>query len=281
MESFQPVGGGCISDAYRVAVGGVQGGVAEWFVKCGGPEMERNYRCEAKGLAALREASRSIAGLTVPEPVAVGAIDGNAYLILPFLSVHRGHVDGAQLGRCLAQLHQATRSKRVGWHETNFLGASEQINAPEDHWPRFVRDYRIEPQVRWAIAGGHLSDSQAEMFWRLLEKLPQWFDDDAATSLLHGDLWSGNVLKLTDGRIALIDPAVYYGTPEAEWGMMRLFGGFGASCESAYHTVIPKTDDWDIRVDVFVLYHLLNHLNLFGGGYREPCLSLCRRLMSV
>ena len=216
----------------------------------------------------------------VPEPIAVGVYNETSYLVLPWLPVDASRVDGTKLGRCLAELHLATASGHVGWSEANFLGSSEQVNASEMRWSQFVRECRIEPQFRRAIAEGHLSFSQGDRFERLLEKLPDWFDDDATTSLLHGDLWSGNVLSLVDGQTAIIDPAVYHGTPEAEWGMMRLFGGFGASCESAYHALIPKTDGWDLRVDVFVLYHLLNHLNLFGSAYREPCLTLCQRLLS-
>ncbi|HSH81210.1 MAG TPA: fructosamine kinase family protein, partial [Herpetosiphonaceae bacterium] len=140
------------------------------------------------------------------------------------------------------------------------------------------RERRLRPQMDLARAGGRLPATRERLLDRLLERLDRWIDHrPEPPSLIHGDLWGGNWLTNTNGRPALIDPAVYYGHREAELAMCRLFGGFPDTFFAAYDEAWPPLPGRDERLPLLQLYHLLNHLNLFGEGYGGQVDGVLRR----
>jgi fructosamine-3-kinase len=235
----QPVSGGCIHRCYRVAEG---------FLKVNDAGMADAFAAEADGLAALRAA-----GCAAPRPIEHGIDDGEAYLLLEWLEL-RSRGDFAALGRMLARVHQS-RDGQFGWARDNFIGATPQRNERTDDWKKFWREQRMEPQLELARRNGHRID-----IGRVCDLLD---GHTPRASLVHGDLWNGNAGFTADGPM-LFDPAVYYGDREVDLAMTELFGGFPPAFYSAYG---PMPAGYERRKHLYNLYHLLNHLNLFGGGY--------------
>jgi fructosamine-3-kinase len=191
------------------------------------------------------------AGVRAPRPLAHGLRGGRAYIDMERLALG-AKADWPALARMLATLHRRT-APRFGWGKDNWIGLAPQRNAWSADWAHFFVEYRLEPQAR--RAGIDLPDVTA-----LLEgHRPQ-------PSLLHGDLWSGNAGFTPEGPV-LFDPAVYYGDREADLAMTELFGGFAPAFYVAYREAFPLPEGYELRKHVYNLYHLLNHLNLFGSGY--------------
>jgi protein-ribulosamine 3-kinase len=225
------------------------------FLKEGAPARADAFAAEADGLEALRPHIR------VPSVLDRGVRNGKAFILLEQLDLQRGG-DWAALGRMLAKLHRAT-GPRFGWARDNYVGLSPQLNTWHDNWAAFFLDCRLRPQA--AKAGVELPSL------KLLERhRPQ-------PSLLHGDLWSGNAGFTAEGPV-VFDPAVYYGDREADLAMTELFGGFPRAFYAAYDEVFPLEPGYERRKHLYNLYHLLNHLNLFGGGYRGQVDAALRRL---
>ena len=261
IESAQPVGGGCIHECFRVEIAG-----RTFFLKCNSQDQADNFAAEADGLGALRQA-----GLRAPEPVSHGTAGGKAYLLLEFLSL-RGEGDFAALGRMLAQAHRQP-GPRFGWSRDNYIGATPQKNEWCDDWAVFWRERRLKPQVELAKRNGFDPPVQ-NVFDLLAGHQPQ-------PSLLHGDLWSGNAGFSKAGPV-VFDPAVYYGDREADLAMTELFGGFPREFYEAYEEAYPLDAGYRQRQPLYNLYHLLNHLNLFGAGYLSQVkgtLGLLRRTL--
>jgi protein-ribulosamine 3-kinase len=246
IDSAEPVSGGCIHRCYRVLIGGTPR-----FLKTNSTEHSDAFAAEADGLAALRSA-----GLRAPEPLAHGVAGEEAYLLLEYLEL-RGKGDFAALGRMLATAHRKP-GPRFGWARDNYIGSTPQKNRWCDDWVEFWRERRLGPQFELARSKGFELGKVA--LGAVLEgHRPQ-------PSLLHGDLWSGNAGFTADGPV-VFDPAVYYGDREADLAMTELFGGFPREFYKAYNEVFPLPDGYERRKHLYNLYHLLNHLNLFGGGY--------------
>jgi fructosamine-3-kinase len=246
IESAQAVSGGCIYDCYRVTVAGKLR-----FLKINDARYADAFSAEADGLAALRNA-----GLRAPEPLAQGVAGGQAYLLLEFLELE-GRGDFAALGRMLAEAHRKP-GPRFGWQRDNYIGSTPQQNGWCDDWAEFWRERRLRPQLELAKSRGF--DLGKVVLDAVLENhKPQ-------SSLLHGDLWSGNAGFTADGPV-VFDPAVYYGDREADLAMTELFGGFPREFYDAYNNAWPLEAGYAQRKHFYNLYHLLNHLNLFGGGY--------------
>ncbi len=273
----QGVSGGCISDAKRVRVRTDDGQERDYFVKSNGTSFLDNFHAEWDGLDRLADAK----AIDVPRPIAVGSRGGQAWLILQWIDQASPSTDYFEtFGRQLARLHQVTEGKQIGLERNNFLGSATQINTPCDRWSDFVAEHRIGYQLRWATDQG-LADRPLQ---RDAAKIVQRMDDllagsEPSTSLLHGDLWSGNYLCGPDGQPVLIDPAVYHGNREAEFGMLRLFGSCPDCFYDAYDDTFPFAQGWQRRVNVYVLYHLMNHLNLFGRGYHQQCCGVAAEIL--
>ena len=216
------------------------------------------FTAEVDGLLALKNA-----GVTVPAPLSHGISGGTAFLHLEFLELKKDG-DWAALARMLAGMHRAS-GPRYGWHRDNYIGAAPQQNGWCDDWGEFWRERRLRPQFERA-------GIRPEFFDELLQThQPQ-------RSLLHGDLWSGNAGFTAQGPV-VYDPAVYYGDREADLAMTELFGGFPREFYAAYDAAYPLAEGYQTRKHLYNLYHLLNHLNLFGAGYRrqvEASLGLLR-----
>lgn len=264
------IGGGCIAQA-RVAT--FEDG-SKVFVKCaaGAPQMFKPdmFACEAQGLRALAAATV----IRVPEVLAVGA---QAIVLEMIRQTSKKRKFFATFGQNFAMLHRH-QGKACGFAHDNFIGSTRQLNEPLDGpwdevaddgstWPAFFLERRLRFQVQLATHGGygheleHLLD-RAEV--RIIELLSTAIE---APSILHGDLWSGNFVVDDRGEACLIDPAVYYGHREADLAMTRLFGGFEPAFYSAYAEAWPLAPGHEDRLPIYQLYHVLNHLNLFGGGY--------------
>jgi protein-ribulosamine 3-kinase len=263
IDRVSPVGGGCISPTARFTTAAGE----SFFLKRGGPGLPAGMlEAEARGLEALAAAE----AVRVPEVIGTGGSGPDGWLLLEWLPP--GGVQATtweRLGRDLARLHRR-RARRFGADRDNFIGSLAQSNAPVDSWPDFWRDHRLEPQLRLARDRGLLGAGEARRFDAVFANLDTALEaaaDDGA-SLLHGDLWSGNVHILEDGTPAVVDPSVYHGHREVDLAMAQLFGGFDAAFRSAYLEAWPLEPGYEpTRRAIYQLYYLLVHVNLFGPSY--------------
>ena len=257
VETITAVGGGDINEAVRVETA-----AARYFVKWNQHPLPRLFETEARGLNLLTSA----AALRLPRVIAV--IEEPAALVLEWIEIGSNKTAAAEaLGRGLAQQHRVS-APTYGLDHDNYIGGTPQQNTPSHSWIEFYRDRRLGTQRDLAQRHGYLTSERARRLERVMDRLDQWIDDDLIRpALLHGDLWGGNYLSDAQGNPVLIDPAVYFGDREAEIAFTELFGGFGARFYAAYHEAWPLNPGYAERRDLYNLYHLLNHLNLFGEGY--------------
>ena len=271
--AWQPLGSGVGGERWRVS-----GRTRHWFIKCAA-NSGGLFAAEADGLQALG----SCDAIRVPEVFECGELEGVDYIIMEWLSLGRTTRDtraAAQLGSLLARQHRHL-GERFGWQRDNFIGATRQVNTQSDNWIDFYREHRLGFQLQLAAQRGYRGELQRQGE-RLLEKLDGFFTDySPAPSLLHGDLWSGNWDVLETGEPVIFDPAVYYGDREADIAMTELFGGFPTEFYAAYDERYPRDSGYRVRRDLYNLYHVLNHLNLFGGGYLSQALRLTNTLLAA
>jgi protein-ribulosamine 3-kinase len=242
----------------RAEIDGVQR-----FVKTGSAARADAFAAEADGLQALGQA-----GLRVPEVVSHGVEGDEAFIVLEYLEL-QSKGDFAALGRMLAAAHRHT-GPRFGWHRDNYIGSTPQQNGWCDDWGTFWRERRLRPQLELARRNGFDLEEK-----NLLELLA---GHQPPPCLLHGDLWRGNA-GFTAGGPVVFDPAVYYGDREADLAMTELFGGFPPAFYASYDEIYPLERGYQERKHVYNLYHLLNHLNLFGGGYLGQVKQTLRLLL--
>jgi len=271
IEARTAVGGGCINESHSIRGNGLS-----YFVKLNAPGRLPMFEAEAAGLAEIARSNT----VRVPQPVCHGAGDEGSWLVLEYIEFRPASNKGMrELGRDLARMHRAT-AERFGWRRDNTIGATSQVNTPDADWVAFWRERRLGYQLRLAAAGGHRG-RLIESGERLLEKLPAFFASYAPRpSLLHGDLWSGNVGFIADGTPVIFDPAVYYGDREADLAMTELFGGFAPDFYAVYREAFPLDPGYAQRKHLYNLYHVLNHLNLFGGGYGARAERMIGELLS-
>ena len=248
---------------------------ADAFVKTGPASALDMFEAEAEGLRELSAAD----AIRVPAVIECGLDNGGA-----FIAIERLHFEGptaateTALGEQLAALHRHTRS-RHGWHRDNTIGPTPQHNPWSDDWVAFLREHRLGFQLELAARNGYGGDLQA-LGGQLCEGLPQFFDGyEPQASLCHGDLWSGN-WGVADGVPVIFDPAVYYGDRESDIAMTMLFGGFGRNFYRAYEASWPMARGHEARLRIYQVYHVINHLNLFGAGYLGQAMNLLRGLLS-
>jgi fructosamine-3-kinase len=271
LRARRDLGGGCINAAAMVEDGG-----RRYFVKLNDAAHADMFAAEAEGLTELAAAH----AVRVPMPLCHGTAGGNAFLVLEYLELDGGGgASQERLGRELAQLHRKTR-EQFGWSRDNTIGSTPQINTSSPDWVAFYRDHRLGFQLELAAGRGHGGELQ-RLGERLRSGLEVFFTSyRPVPSLLHGDLWGGNQSALRDGTPVIFDPAVYYGDREADLAMTELFGGFSGRFYAAYREAWPLDAGYGVRKQLYNLYHVLNHLNLFGGGYGSQAQTLMRRLLA-
>ncbi len=257
LYSARTVSGGCINRAVVL-----EGNGDAYFVKSNAAERLDMFIAEAEGLRTLA-ATRIVA---VPVPICWGIIEDRAFLALEYMQL--GEMNGAvygDLGRRLAALHRVTQP-RYGWHRDNTIGSTPQPNALADTWTEFFRERRLGHQFGLVRRNGH--HRLATKGERLLDRLSQFLTDHACVpSLCHGDLWAGNVGTTAQGEPVVFDPAIYFGDRETDLAMTELFGGFAPSFYARYREEWPLAPGYETRRTLYNLYHVLNHVNLFGQSY--------------
>jgi fructosamine-3-kinase len=271
LRDHRSVGGGSINSAFVL-----QGADRRYFVKLNTPSRVEMFTAEAEGLREIA-ATRSV---RVPEPVCWGEGGGHSYIVLEYVQLGAGSGQGLEpLGRQLAAMHR-TRGASFGWHRDNTIGSTPQVNAPSADWIQFWRERRLGFQLDLAARHG-LGGSLQDKGRRLSELFPALFAGyRPQPSLLHGDLWGGNWSTDVAGQPVIFDPAVYYGDREADLAMTTLFGGFGERFYRAYREQWPLDPGYGIRKILYNLYHVLNHANLFGGGYAGQAEGMMDRLLA-
>ena len=256
------VGGGSINETWRLS--GKCG--REYFLKLNEPSQLDMFIAEAEGLLELAAAE----AIRVPQPVCYGGENGrHSYIVLEYIAFSRGSGTAEQqLGEQLAQMHRVTSGGRgYGWHRENTIGATHQPNNWQADWVSFLREQRLGFQAKLAARNGG-SKSMLGKCRRVLEGLDFYFEQyKPEPSLLHGDLWSGNYGFDETDQPVIFDPAVYFGDRESDLAMTELFGGFPRSFYDAYEQAWPLDPGYTRRRELYKLYHILNHFNMFGGSY--------------
>jgi protein-ribulosamine 3-kinase len=245
-----------------------------FFIKANAHSPRGMFTAEAEGLRALGAVA---GGCAVPEVVAVS--EEPALLVLSW--IERGRATQAYweaLGRGLAAQHRATRDT-FGFEGDNFIGHTPQPNPSESDWIPFYRDHRIVFQQRVLREKGRCSSSLDRLLDTFCDRMDEWLQTDEPPALLHGDLWGGNAMADASGAAVIYDPAAYYGCREADVAMTELFGGFDSAFYAAYNEVYPLQPGYPERRDLYNLYHVLNHANLFGGGYASQAEGILRRFL--
>jgi protein-ribulosamine 3-kinase len=270
MVSARPLAGSDINSAFCL-----QGTEQSYFVKLNRTDSAAMFAAEAAGLAELA-ATRTV---RVPSPVVHGQSAEHAFLVLEHIEFGTSSkASDRQFGEQLALLHQQ-RQPYFGWHRNNTIGSTPQLNTPNDDWTEFWRCQRLQYQLHTAATkgyGGHLQT----LGERLCERLPSFFDGYRPhPSLLHGDLWGGNAATDKAGNPVIFDPACYYGDKEADLAMTELFGGFSRDFYAAYQDICPLGQGYGTRKTLYNLYHVLNHLNLFGCGYLRQAENMIASLL--
>lgn len=271
LREHAPVAGGCTHSALRVN----DGTRRHFFVKTATPDAGELFAAEADGLTALAEPG----AMRVPGVVTHGHDASCAWLVLEWLELRalQSADDGVRFAEALAAQHRVSGA-HFGWHRDNFIGPTPQANTPGDDWARFFAHHRLAPQLEQARANGYSGELQRHGK-RLIERLPALFlDYRPQASLLHGDLWHGNAAMTEQGEPAVFDAAVHHGDRESDLAMTELFGGFPPAFYAAYRKAWPLNADYETRKPLYALYHVLNHLNLFGRGYLREAERLVTKL---
>jgi fructosamine-3-kinase len=268
----RPVGGGCINQGYCLVDVNQR-----MFVKLNRAERVAMFEAEALGLQQLQATGT----IRVPTPICWGTAENQSYLVLEWLELERGSRNAwTEMGRQLATLHRLSGEQcqvsGFGWDRSNTIGSTPQPNPWTADWATFFREHRLGYQFQLAQRrGGHFPQQN-----RLLAMIPDLLTNhNPLPSLLHGDLWSGNVAITRTGEPTIFDPATYRGDRETDLAMTELFGGFPPEFYQGYYHVFPPTEGYQQRKSLYNLYHVLNHFNLFGGGYEAQANQIIDRLI--
>ncbi|EGW21395.1 fructosamine kinase family protein [Methylobacter tundripaludum] len=267
----QPLSGGDINAAYRLQAENVS-----FFVKLNTPERLAMFEAEAAGLQALAHTQ----AIRVPKFIVCGQTTDHAFLVLEYIDLHNLNSRSEQLlGQQLAQLHRHKQAY-FGWHRNNTIGSTIQINGRYHDWITFWQEQRLGHQLTLAAAKGYGGRLQT-----LGEKLrtnlkPLFSGYQPQPALVHGDLWGGNVAADEQGNPVIYDPACYFGDRETDLAMTGLFGGFSPAFYQAYQAVYPLDPGYTRRKTLYNLYHILNHLNLFGPSYLHQAENMLDKLLA-
>lgn len=265
------IGGGGINDAYKL-----QAAQNTYFIKLNRPQLLAMFEAEAVGL----EEMRALNCVRIPEVICHGQTSEHSYLVLEHieLSSLRGQAS-QRLGTQLAQLHHH-HQPFYGWKINNTIGSTPQYNNREHDWLSFWQRHRLSQQLKFVAKNGFGSRLQ-DIGQELVESLHLFFEAyNPTSSILHGDLWSGNAAADSEGNPVIYDPACYYGDRETDLAMTELFGGFSSDFYTAYQAEYPLDSGYKTRKNLYNLYHILNHVNLFGGNYVGQAETMIHQLLS-
>ncbi len=250
------VSGGCINQGYKISGNGT-----EYFVKLNDASQVEMFAAEALGLKQMYDTQT----ITVPQPICWGTAENSSYIVLQWLDLGAGNSQSwIEMGRQLAAMHRQGTSERFGWERNNTIGSTPQINTWTDNWADFFAEHRIGYQLKLAKRRGGSFPDPNKVVHAVRDKLA---DRQPEASIVHGDLWSGNAAIASDGAPVILDPATYYGDRETDIAMTELFGGFPAAFYRGYNEAWQLDSAYQQRKSIYNLYHVLNHFNLFGGGY--------------
>lgn len=272
IQQVRSIGGGCINNASQIITP-----KSSYFIKWNSSPLPEMFTTEARGLQLLKN-TRTI---RIPEVHKVQEAQPGlpAFILLEW--IERGSGFDQQLcGQQLAQLHLKSSVEAYGLDHDNYIGSTPQYNGWHEDWIEFFREKRLHPQINLAIRNGRCGSTRRKKLDLLLNRLEQWLSNvTRKPSLIHGDLWGGNVIGDETGKPVLIDPAVYYGDLEAELAFTQMFGGFSQSFYQAYNDTYPLETGYQERFEIYNIYHTLNHLNLFGESYGYSLDATLRRFI--
>jgi protein-ribulosamine 3-kinase len=266
--NYSPASGGCINNGGRLTTAH-----GSFFIKWNNAlRFPGMFEAEAKGLKILAEPNI----IDIPRVINTGECGGLQYIIMTYVDQRAPSSEYWKIfGEQLARLHHTTTTK-FGLDHNNYIGSLPQANNFHSSWIDFFIQRRLVPQIDLAVKSGAIGTSMGKKFTDLFNVLPSLIVEEKP-ALLHGDLWSGNLMINEDGLPSLIDPAVYYGSREADLAMTQLFGGFNSTFIDAYHQTFPLSGGFEERIDLYNLYPLLVHVNLFGGSYVNQVQSILKR----
>ena len=275
LRSRRSIGGGCINEAYQVS-----DGAQSYFVKFNSNHKVDMFAAEFEGLREMYQSKT----IRIPQPLCYGTLEGGgpAYIAMEWLPLGGSSREAwAAMGQQLAAMHRTTSEPEFGggfgWHRTNTIGETPQLNDWDTDWVRFFQERRLGYQFQLGRRqGGRFPKADA-----LLDALPRLLNHDPIPSLLHGDLWSGNAAVTASGEPVILDPATYYGDREADLAMTELFGRFPQAFYDAYEAAFPLAPGYQRRRTVYNLYHIVNHFNLFGGGYLSQANRMIDQILAV
>ena len=269
IESSNTIGGGCISDSYIIQTKSGE----KYFLKINDRIPRDMFSKEANGLRVISKSQT----IRVPKVVLVA----DDFILLEFIN-GKSRVKNffSDFGIQFAKMHQYV-SDNFGFYEDNYIGSTLQINRAsndeKEDWIKFYFNKRLLFQFKLAEHNGYADDKLRKAFKKLENKIDDVLRcENVKASLLHGDLWGGNFIEDENGKACIIDPAVYYGHREADLAMTKLFGGFSHEFYESYNDYYPPDEGYNYRENIYKLYHVLNHLNLFGSGYYPQVLSLIK-----
>ncbi len=273
IEKITPVGGGCIHKAWCIHF---QNG-KKVFAKSNHIDNINMFKFERECLLSLKRFANE-AYIYIPKPLEIISYENISILFLEWMDLKQSKQN--LLGKGLALIHKSSaeeNNNKFGWEEEGFIGSKSQIRGWDSDWGKFFVNYRLRPQLIEAIKWGLKVQNYEDVLIYLSSYLN---NHDPKISLVHGDLWSGNCGNIKNGLGTLYDPASYWGDREVDISMTKLFGSFNQEFYEGYETIWPLDNFSTDRIEIYNLYHLLNHANIFGGSYKENSLKILKDLRS-
>ena len=271
IKTISPVSGGCIHKAWHIELKDNR----EFFAKTCSKKCSEMLKFEAEGLKNLDKFSNK-SFLEIPQPLAIKELKTGSILLLPWIEINVGNQ--TNLGKGLAMLHQASSGKnfgKFGWEKNGYIGTTIQKGGWRTSWGKSFVELRLIPQLRIAQEWGIEVSKYKEL---LLDIIIFLDEHNPAPSLVHGDLWSGNSATKADGKGVIFDPAIWWADREVDLAMTKLFGGFTEEFYKGYEEIWPIKKTNPLRTNIYNLYHIMNHANIFGGSYKNQSISLLKEI---